>query len=110
MNIPKAKTLNSLKEDRLIGINIVSDGYPNGTKVLTDTGHELEWVSEITWQVKVGHLAEATIKFSRCSVDIESFNNTFALKEGLERVSFGKNTITPEEQRLQNINRKVNMP
>src|ERR1039458_5290484 len=54
------------------GVKIVSDGTPNGTRLIdTDTGAEIRYVSSITWRIDSMpmHFATATVEFTAVPIE-----------------------------------------
>lgn len=75
------KVMNSIK--------IISDGTPNGTKVIDlETGKIIHWVQEVTWRIDTDNLAQVTIKVLNVPVELTS-NKVITLLE-----SYNKGSIT----------------
>ena len=79
MSIDKAKTLNLLREDKHTSIQIISDGTPQNTTIMTDSGQSINGIVEISWNIKADEIAEAVVKFGNVKVNVISRNLT--LKE-----------------------------
>lgn len=59
------------KEAEYSGIKIVSDGTLLGTSVRTLDGQELEWITNIRWEMDVNSsVATATIEFTKVPVEL----------------------------------------
>ena len=53
-------------------IKIISDGTPNGTKIVNaETGEHIENVRGIIWKCSVGHLAEVILDMINIPAEIQ---------------------------------------
>ena len=51
-------------------LRIISDGTPQGTKVLDGNGRLIKGISQVTWSVEYGKRASATLTFNNVDVDV----------------------------------------
>jgi len=56
-------------------IKIISDGYSKNTKVINEeTGHPLEGVTYINWNIGINGMSECTIKLHNVPLEVKAGN------------------------------------
>lgn len=60
------------KGEQMIKLKIVSDGRPNGTRVIdAETGEELDWVTRVEWTHTCKDVSSAIIHVCEVAVEID---------------------------------------
>ena len=51
-------------------LKLVSDGTPLGTKVVDENGEVIEYITNLKWEIGVGHYAKATIEITKLPLEV----------------------------------------